>query len=996
MNSRAINFIFFCIFFVVFNGYTTPKQDSLLLFEKYFSKAKEYINIGEYDSAIISCKTALLYTSDLTKVFQVNRQLAWSFSDKKEIDSALFYLNKNIQKDLFQQSTIQLKREKATSYSVISIMLEYQGNYLEAQYAIKKAIKILESDTIDQSGLIGSYRNLGTSYLRLGQYEEALECMETSEQLTAKSTVPDLLVHMIGNSSVIGLIEMRKENYHKALKYFQYLIKLIENKKEEYRNDYFFTILNIGDAYNHLGEYDSALVYYEKGQSYIHVIENSPLYHNYSFSYKKLFFTGLGTSFFGKDDFIQSRKYFLKAINTVIREHGKQYPSLMPLYIQMAALSRHQGYYAESIAYCDEAIVIGKKTYGSKHKNLSQAYNEKGETLYEQQFHYKAYQCYDSALLSNPELVIAGNSYFSSPRESIVALHGKMLSVPHFLDKKEYEIQLEEVFRNSMNELNFTLNKNDQILIDQKQALMELLNNEFVMQYEENRTITSLQKSWKISEYTKARKLTSQINSKGVLDQYVSSETFEREKELKDSITYCLNKKSEGDDNDSLLFVLNNKYDHLLKRIESENPKYYQLKYDVKTVSIEQVQKRIIKEGQTLVEYFLGDDNLYIYAVNKSNYEVKIILRDSLFDQQLDIFRKALQLPNLVNHSLEDYQEFVSSASALYNYLIAPISSLIEGNELIIIPDGELALIPFEALLANKSYSEEVNYQLLPYLIKEYTVSYANSATLLFNEMENAKTVRKKTNGNILAFAPEFGSEPIAFDNVDTIRSKLGPLKWIEEEVNGISTYFDSRVYRKTNATERAFRKEEKEYSIIHIASHAVVNDENPMYSKIAFTVDEADTLNDGYLHAFELYNTQLNAEMVVLSACNTGYGKVVKGEGVLNLARSFFYAGCKSVVMSLWVANDRSTASLMEDFYKHLADDQTKNKALQNSKLEYLENNEGLKAHPYYWSQFVLSGNTDPISKSKSNNLLIFATMGGLMLLLLSAYFVRRNRFTD
>ena len=189
--------------------------------------------------------------------------------------------------------------------------------------------------------------------------------------------------------------------------------------------------------------------------------------------------------------------------------------------------------------------------------------------------------------------------------------------------------------------------------------------------------------------------------------------------------------------------------------------------------------------------------------------------------------------------------------------------------------------------------------------------------------------------------------------------------------------------------------QEAGKYNISHIASTGLGDDENPMYSKIAFTLDHRDTINDGYLHTFELYNMQLSADMAVLSACNTGYGKVLKGEGVLNLARGFFYAGCKAVVMSLWVANDKSTATLMDNFYKHLADGQPKNRALQNAKLDYIKSNEGLKAHPYYWSQFVISGNTNPISTNSNYYMPItLVFIAGSFLLLLTIYFVRKNKF--
>ena len=200
------------------------------------------------------------------------------------------------------------------------------------------------------------------------------------------------------------------------------------------------------------------------------------------------------------------------------------------------------------------------------------------------------------------------------------------------------------------------------------------------------------------------------------------------------------------------------------------------------------------------------------------------------------------------------------------------------------------------------------------------------------------------------------------------VRSNLSPLGWTKEEVTSIASYFESDEYIGKSATEKTFKQNSTGYQIIHIASHALIDDENPMHSKIAFTIDEKDTVNDGYLHTFELFNTQLNTNMVVLSACNTGYGKVQKGEGVMSLGYAFAYAGVPSVVMSHWQVDDKSTYHLMDSFYKHLADGMTKSKALKMAKLSLLEHKNIIYANPYYWSSFIAYGDDSPIVDTNRN----------------------------
>ena len=124
----------------------------------------------------------------------------------------------------------------------------------------------------------------------------------------------------------------------------------------------------------------------------------------------------------------------------------------------------------------------------------------------------------------------------------------------------------------------------------------------------------------------------------------------------------------------------------------------------------------------------------------------------------------------------------------------------------------------------------------------------------------------------------------------------------------------------------------------------------------------DARSAEDGFLNLFELYNLELESELVVLSSCNTGYGKIVNGEGIMSMARGFIYAGCPSIVMSLWPVDDRSTSVLMKYFYKGIADGLQKDEALRHAKLKYIQNSDDSKSDPFFWAGFVEVGNTDPI----------------------------------
>jgi CHAT domain-containing protein len=214
----------------------------------------------------------------------------------------------------------------------------------------------------------------------------------------------------------------------------------------------------------------------------------------------------------------------------------------------------------------------------------------------------------------------------------------------------------------------------------------------------------------------------------------------------------------------------------------------------------------------------------------------------------------------------------------------------------------------------------------------------------------------------MLAFAPSYeGVNDSILITERAYRKKLFPLPGAKEEVDNLSKIIRGDVFIDDLATEANFKANASRYDILHLAMHTFIDDENPMYSKLVFT-QNSDTLQDGLLNTQEIYNMNFKARMVVLSACNTGDGKLLKGEGVMSLARGFFYAGCPSIVMTLWTVEDKTGANLMSYFYNYLHQGIRKDEALRQAKLEYLNSADALKSHPYFWSGYVTLGDVDPL----------------------------------
>jgi CHAT domain-containing protein len=164
------------------------------------------------------------------------------------------------------------------------------------------------------------------------------------------------------------------------------------------------------------------------------------------------------------------------------------------------------------------------------------------------------------------------------------------------------------------------------------------------------------------------------------------------------------------------------------------------------------------------------------------------------------------------------------------------------------------------------------------------------------------------------------------------------------------------------------------------------------MFSKLAFAASK-DSLEDGFLNAYELYNMNISAKMVVLSACETGYGKLEKGEGIMSLAHGFTYAGCPSVVMSHWVADDQATAQLMELFYKHINQGMAKDEALQKAKIDFIERADNIRQNPAFWAAFVVLGDAQPLTKSFLERYWIRIVMLSFVALVSLIFLVKRGR---
>ncbi len=823
----------------------------------------------------------------------------------------------------------------------------YANEYKEALFYIKKTI----DETIRLFGdqhpvLIRNYTYLSGVYFDLQYYTKGIECIERALMQRKKlhREKEDFYLALIYNN--LALIYASQGKHKKALFYFKESIR-IENKLINH-----IPSLAIAKRYIRMsqsalafGNDSSALNYCKIAQNIINKISKN----KHHFRYLGMFYEAFGDYYNAISQYDSSSYYFNKAI--IITKTQLERVNLPILLDKSAICELQQSNFNLALRHIQESLGQDEnssyyvnplikeirfdpnkvKILQTKAQILTQYYRKETNNIKDLQ---AALQTYTLAIKITDTLRINFHSQASKLERSKTAasLYKEAIEVA-------YEL-LQVTNNNAYLDTAFFISEKG------KAAVMQASLQEI-----EARQASSMPDTLAAKEKMLRDDLvyyTSQMNR-------ISSKKNPSEFEKEQFVHY-----------QEKYYQTKDQHEQLLRMLEKNYLDYYQLKYETGIAKLVKIKSQL-SATQKVISYYEGKDHLYALIIGKDITKCIQLPADSLTHYHISTLRQSVKSSSLVTNAQRNWHAYTTSAYKLYRLLLAPLQkSLKFEDQIIIVPDGVLALIPFDILIASMP-KHILQYKKLDYIINHYAISYANSATLW---LKNSIKKRHIAKNQLLAFAPSFKSNqqrsfPKSREEIDTVRSMLTPLKWSKNEVSQISTYFDGIKLIGLEATESTFKKYAQDFAILHIASHANANDERPLFSKIYFT-QISDSLDDAALHTFELYNLQLNADLAVLSACNTGYGKTIVGEGVINLARGFTYAGCASIVVSLWNANDRISAEIMNYFYKYLAEGHDKAHALRQAKLHYIKNAEQINTHPYFWGQFIATGDMRPLTNKR------------------------------
>lgn len=359
-----------------------------------------------------------------------------------------------------------------------------------------------------------------------------------------------------------------------------------------------------------------------------------------------------------------------------------------------------------------------------------------------------------------------------------------------------------------------------------------------------------------------------------------------------------------------------------------------------------------LSDQKALVEYFVGDSVIFVIGLSGKKESFHRVKKDKVLDEALSGFLGEVNTAPDLSELEVHLQRFGQSASRLYQALLQPVlNDLGDVSELVIVPDEILSRVPFEMLLSDWS-GHETSFKELKYLLKDIKVSHLLSSKVSFNA-----PVENQGKGFL-------GFGYVGDDIVDE-RAEMGGLPGALKEINFLKSNFKGDYYMGKEGTKRQFLKKASDYDVIHLALHGKSDSVNRYNSALVFNGER-----DFYMTSTDLYRTRLKSKLAVLSACESGIGKISEGEGSFSIARGFAIAGVPSIVTTLWRVNDEAGAAITQQFYLNLSAGDKKDEALRKAKLQYLETSDNLTASPYFWGSYILIGDTSTIELPERNSL--------------------------
>jgi len=931
-------------------------------------------------------------------------------------DQARDYLDKALQIKVDQYGEIHAS--VANTYNALGNLVSDQGNFEKAREYYEHTLEIRkEVLPEDHMHIADTYQNLGILEYSEGDYDKAIEFMVKGFEIE-KRILPPTHPNLASTYNNLGVMYDLKGDYERALEFYQNALDIRKEILGEQHPLVAESHLNMGVVRQEHGDLREALDNYIKALYIFRNSTDIPVsyelastldnigsvyaqqqkyreainYHQQSMEMNVSLFGethpdvagnlfNLAQSLISSGDYHQARAFLERAEN-INRQMRPDHPDRALVYSAFGELYALEESFDKSINSYERAIDILTSALPEKHPLIAKMLNDKANIYVQQADTLRAISTYHKAILSNlrdydDRQILSVPPVHLNPvgkPEYLESLHQKALLLysSRETDEKALSVAVQtwetafQILDNLQADYSYRQSKLD--LSRKAREVYEAAMQANIALYEQTSNSEYLNNSFRIAERAQSALLHEWIQDVQARQQSgIPEELLEEENQLRIDISfyekqlYELQSQAHTDSLKLLafrarLFDARRTRDSLVSVIEKRYPEYFEMKYQRSTVDIKDLQQ-LLQSDEMVIRYFMTPGYLYTFTISPDQFDYDKQPVDSTFIMKIVSLYKSFQDYNW-DESNWDQQlnEYARDAYSLYGRLLEP-SLGNQPQKIRIIPDGILGFIPFEALIS-KPVQDPENYHVMPFIIKEHEVSYAYSAQLLMEV--SGKTGKKKH--SFIGFAPDYGKDAMqlaalrADRRMDSTRfNQLSLLTYNKPEVEELSSMMGGKAYLGEKASEEIFKQVATRAGIIHMAMHTLLDDRNPLYSGLVFSQDEDTSREDNFLHTYELFNMDLEADLVVLSACNSGIGESQQGEGMLSLARAFRYAGCPNLVMTLWQTDDRAAYHMMKAFYDQLDQGLTYAEALREAKMDYLSNHD--QVHPFYWANFIYMG---------------------------------------
>lgn len=887
----------------------------------------------------------------------------------------------------------------ASTYNTIGNTHFRQGQYQKAREAFLAAYQCHQPDGPSQA-LAAAANNVGISYAVINRHEEALRWYERTRELYEIAGFDSLGMSYLYQN--LGISHQKRGDNHQALSYLRKAARIQVALVDSCFRPYLDNLLNISTMCRNtsrLGEAEQAILRVKE------LVATCP---------------GLPTEMDAQVLMRLGKLQVLRGDTTqglgTLTQARRRYQSIEGFSAEKAAVSlkigdihRHRRQYEQAMAAYQAVPDLFSAPNRVRNVDVSVAYTKQGMLLREQQQWEAALGRIQQGLATLQPDLSPQDLWWEQPparwhvsmavvqnlQQRMRLLLAWQEAEPQRIDLLDAAYQTYEVSRPLLDSLPQQVVQEESRL-DLLEKTMNTYRPAMVAVHRLYRATQNprwVQAAFDISERGKAALLLAALKADRLGAALDDRQSFlAREAALRREVAYCRQRLRERGARADSAQVLAWQEAQLAAQealaawqdsVAQALPSYYQTVYARQPVALPALQAQLARDSSSLVSFFIGEEAVFAHWVQA---DTVLFQRLALAPERLT--QQVRQVRALIESRDGDRADLAAGLHGLYRALLAPGLSALptRPQRLLVVPDGWLAYVPISAWLTQLPAAAQ-GYDQWPYLLRQMAVGYTHAAQWHLLTTATAPP----TDETYQAFGPAFAGEtsPLALRDAaqdSSLWRRLPDLPGRTREIAALAQHFDGQSWTGPHVSEDLFKTHAPETGILHLITHGLVDDQEPMGSFLVFSPPRADEQEDGRLFAWELYDLELEAALVVLSACNTGIGQPRQGEGLMSLARAFHFAGAPSLLATLWPLQDQSAGPLMTQFYGQLAQGRGKDRALAAAQQAYLAQCEPLLAHPFYWAGWASIGDQRALPPATDHGgwlwgwgLLLGAAMAGL-----------------